>query len=77
MTSEQQTVYEKIIQMANDDRTVDKLMFIYAPGGTGKPFVLNLAFQQGLNDGRNPIVVASSGIAKVFNKNRKNRTLQL
>ena len=71
MTNEQQIIFEKIIQMTSKDETEEKLMFIDAPGGTGKSFVLNLAIQQCLNDGHNLIVAASSGIAALILKTGK------
>lgn len=66
MTSEQREIFETIIQMSSDDYETEKLLFIDAPGGTGKSFVLNLAIKQCHLDGHYPIAVASSGIAAIL-----------
>lgn len=57
LNQEQQTVYEDVL------RHRAKIIFLDAPGGTGKTFLLNLIFASLRKNGEIALTPASSGIA--------------
>lgn len=61
LTSEQKGVFDKVLFEVNKDEGA--LLFLDAPGGTGKTFLLNLLLAQIRKDSNVAIAVASSGIA--------------
>ena len=61
LTLDQRTAYDAILQLARDE--TGSIVFLDAPGGTGKTFLLNLLLAKIRLQGDIAIAVASSGIA--------------
>lgn len=61
-TPEQKLVYDKVL-MTIEGRSRQKTFFLNAPGGYGKTYLYNGLAASLINDGKNVISVASSGIA--------------
>jgi len=61
LTNEQLAIYEAILSKVNANE--GGIIFIDAPGGTGKTFLINLLLAKVRKDGKVAVAVASSGIA--------------
>lgn len=71
LTSDQLKIFDAIIRSTSSSVEENKVMFVDAPGGTGKSYILNCTIHQCSLDGHNPIAVASSGIAALLLTNGK------
>ena len=74
-TPEQREVYQLIIAMINDPDVYEgrNIVFLDAPGGTGKTFVVNSLLKRVRSQGKTAIATATSGIAATLLE--KGRTL--
>lgn len=61
LTVEQRTVYERVCHSV--DNAMGEILFLDAPGGTGKTFLTKIILAQIRTQGRIALAVASSGIA--------------
>ena len=61
LVPEQRTIYEKILEMVT--REIGGLLFVDAPGGTGKTFLIAVILAKIRSEGRIALAIASSGIA--------------
>ncbi|CAF1521840.1 unnamed protein product [Didymodactylos carnosus] len=61
LVADQKTAYNAILDRIS--RKAGRIIFLDAPGGTGKPFVINLLLGKIRQQSKIAIVVASSGIA--------------
>ena len=64
-TDEQRAVYQLVLDMANDPDTYHEknIVFLDAPGGTGKTFMINSILKRIRSHGKEAIATATSGIA--------------
>ncbi|KAG9319383.1 hypothetical protein KVV02_002733 [Mortierella alpina] len=62
----QRAAYDRVLQAIHDEPVPKKLFFIDGPGGTGKSFLYNSLIARVLEEGREIIAVASSGIAALI-----------
>ena len=64
-TEEQRAIYQLILSMTDDPDTYagKNIVFLDAPGGTGKTFVINSILKRARSQGKIAIATATSGIA--------------
>ena len=63
MNSNQKEVFERIKQLIEDETNEGKLIFLDAPGGTGKTFTLNIVISWIIMNNLDVAISAASGIA--------------
>lgn len=61
LVPDQKMAFKKVIESVNNN--LGKVLFLDAPGGTGKTFLLNLIMANVRSKGKRVLAVASSGIA--------------
>ena len=66
LTDDQQAAYDQILQIIDSNN--GKLMFLDAPGGTGKTYLINLLLAKLRSSNNIALAVASSGIAATLLK---------
>ena len=70
LTSDQREVYDYFCSMV--DANQGGILFLDAPGGTGKTFLINLILAKLRSEGKIALATASSGIAATLFKRRPN-----